>query len=82
MSDRTLLDDAPGRTAHEVSLALASPFPDHSVRLAEAANVFDAVRYGHRRATADQAGEVQRLDAELVRARPVLVATPLQDTPV
>jgi len=82
MSDRRLLDDAPGRTAHEVSLALASPFPDHSVRLAQAANVFDAVRYGHRRATADQAGEVQRLDAELVRARPVLVATPLQDTPV
>jgi hypothetical protein len=79
MSDRTLLDDAPGRTAHEVSLALAPPFPDHADRLARAANVFDAVRYGHRRATADQAGHVRQLDAELVKTRPVLATSPLQD---
>lgn len=82
MSDRTLLDDAPGRTAHEVSLALAQPFPDHADRLAQAANVFDAVRYGHRRATADQAGQVMQLDADLVRTRPVLAMSPLQDLPV
>ena len=82
MSDRTLLDDAPGRTAHEVSLALAQPFPDHADRLARAADTFDCVRYGHRLATADQAGEVQRLDAELVKTRPVLAASPLQGLPV
>jgi hypothetical protein len=82
MSDRTLLDDAPGRTAHEVSLALAPPFPDHAERLARAADVFDSVRYGHRRATVDQAGEVQHLDAELIRTRPMLAASPLQDLPV
>jgi Domain of unknown function (DUF4129) len=82
MSDRTLLDDAPGRTAHEVSLALAPPFPDHADRLAQAANMFDAVRYGHRSATAEQAGEVQRLDTELVRTRPVPAASPLQDVSV
>ena len=82
MSDRTLLADAPGRTAHEVSLALAQPFPGHADRLAQAANVFDAVRYGHRGATADQATEAQRLDAELVRTRPALATSPLQDLPV
>jgi Domain of unknown function (DUF4129) len=82
MSDRTLLADAPGRTAHEVSLALAQPFPGHTGRLAQAANLFDAVRYGHRGATADQATEVQRLDAELVRTRPTLATSPLQDLPV
>ena len=82
MSDRTLLDDAPGRTAHEISLALARPFPDHADRLARAADVFDSARYGHLRLTADQAGEVQHLDAELVKARPVLAASPLQDLPV
>ena len=82
MSDRRVLDDAPGRTAHEVSLALAQPFPDHTGRLARAADAFDSVRYGHRRATADQAGEVQRLDAELVKTRPVLAAPPLQDLTV
>ena len=78
MSDRTLLDDAPGRTAHEASLALATCFPDHAGRLAQAADLFDAVRYGHRRATEDQAGQVQHLDAELVTTRPVLNARPLQ----
>jgi len=82
MSDRTLLDDAPGRTAHEVSLALAPPFPDHADRLVRAADVFDSVRYGHRRASAEQFGEVQHLDAELVRARPMLAASPLQDRPI
>ena len=81
-SDRTLLDDAPSRTAHEISLALAPPFPDHADRLAQAADVFDAVRYGHRRATAYQAGHVQQLDTELVRTRPLLAASPLQDLPV
>jgi hypothetical protein len=75
MSDRTLLDDAPGRTAQEVSVALALPFSDHAERLAQAANLFDAVRYGHRHATGEQAGRIQQLDAELVRTRPRL-ATP------
>ncbi len=82
MSDRTLLDDAPGITAHEVSVALAPCFPDHADRLARAADLFDAVRYGHRRATADQAGQVQHLDAELVKTRPVLTASPFQGQPV
>jgi len=81
MSDRTLLDDAPGRTAHEVALALASPFPDHADRLAWAGDLFDSVRYGHRRASADQAGNVQRLDVELVTTRPVHATSPLQDLP-
>jgi Domain of unknown function (DUF4129) len=82
MSDRTLLDDAPGLTAHEVSLALASPFPDHADRLARAADLFDSVRYGHRRADEDQAAEVRDLDTELAGHRPVLATSPLQDLPV
>jgi hypothetical protein len=83
MSERTLLDDAPGRTAHEVSVALGSPFPDHADRLAQAANTFDAVRYGSRHATADQASLIQQLDAELIRTRPTLTTTrPMQDQPV
>ncbi|MEO6144673.1 MAG: DUF4129 domain-containing protein [Dermatophilaceae bacterium] len=82
MSDRTLLDDAPGRTAHEVSMALALTFPGHADRLAHAADVFDTVRYGHHGATAAQAGEIQHLDAELVKARPVPAASLLQGLPV
>jgi hypothetical protein len=82
MSDRTLLNDAPGRTAHEVSLALAPPFPDFADRLARAADLFDSVRYGHRRASADQADQLERLEAELVTARPVPALSTLQDVPV
>lgn len=81
MSDRALLADAPGRTAHEISVALASPFPDHAARLAEAANLFDSVRYGRARATASQAIGVQQLDASLVSTRPVQARLPLQDLP-
>ena len=82
MSDRTLLDDGPGRTAHEVSLELSRSFPDRAGRLAQSANLFDAVRYGQRGATRDQAGQVVQLDAELAKARPVLLALPRQDVPV
>lgn len=79
MSSRGLLDDTPGLTAHEVSLALAPRFPGHADRLAQAADIFDSVRYGHRQADADQASQVQDLDADLVATRPVLVTSPLQD---
>jgi hypothetical protein len=82
MSERSLLDDAPGRTAHEVSLALSSPFPGHAGQLAQAADLFDAVRYGHRRASASQAGQVLQLDADLVGSRPALSAPMLTRLPV
>lgn len=82
MSDRRVLDDAPGRTAHEVSLALASPFPDHAARLARAANLFDSVRYGHRHASADQASRIHQLDADLATTRPRLAGSPLPELPV
>jgi len=82
MSDRTLLEDAPGRTAHEVGLAVARAFPDHAAELGQAADAFDAVRYGHRSATPEQAEDVRELDAELVRARPLLPTSLPQDLAV
>lgn len=81
MSDRTMLNDAPGRTAHEVSMALALPFPDHADRLARAADLFDSVRYGHRRASAYQADQIHHLDEELTTTRALLPAPSLQDLP-
>jgi hypothetical protein len=82
MSDRRVLDDAPGLTAHEVSLSLASPFPDHADQLAGVADLFDWVRYGHRRASAEQASQILRLDAELATTRPILAPSPLPGLPV
>ena len=70
--ERTLLDDLPGRTAHEVAVALGPVFPASAPPLAVAADVFDAVRYGRRTARADQAAEVLALDATLSTTRPVL----------
>jgi hypothetical protein len=81
MSDRGLLNDAPGRTAHEVSLALSSPFPDHAEALAGAADLFDSVRYGHRRASEGQANQIHALDAELATARPLATTLPKMELP-
>ncbi len=74
--ERVLLDDAPGRTAHEVAQLLGVPFPGEHAPLADAADAFDAVRYGDRRATAEQARAVLDLDARLAAARPERPTTP------
>lgn len=70
--ERTLLDDLPGRTAHEVALALGPVFPASAGALADAADAFDAVRYGHRRASAGTAHAVIELDTALTATRPLL----------
>jgi Domain of unknown function (DUF4129) len=70
--ERTILDELPGRTAHEVSLALAPVFPASHRALTVAADDFDAVRYGDRRARPGAATELLALDAELSATRPVL----------
>ena len=70
--ERTLLDDLPGRTAHEVAVALGPVFPASAASLAVAADTFDAVRYGRRPAGPQSARDVIALDAELARTRPLL----------
>ena len=70
--ERTLLDDLPGRTAHEVAVALGPVFPASAPTLAVAADTFDAVRYGRRAARPESARDVIALDAELARTRPLL----------
>jgi len=73
--ERTVLDELPGRTAHEASLTLAHAFPDEAEALRAAADRFDAVRYGHGRASETEAREVLTLDERLTRARPRLAGT-------
>lgn len=72
--ERTLLGELPGRTAHEVAIALEPVFPDHRAPLAAAAAAFDAVRYGHERATSSQAHDAAELDDALLRTRPRIAA--------
>ncbi|NHA66715.1 DUF4129 domain-containing protein [Phycicoccus flavus] len=68
--ERVIVDDAPGRTAHEVAVTLATPFPGEDAALIAAADAFDAVRYGERHATAEQARGVVALEERVAAARP------------
>lgn len=68
--ERTLLDDAPGTTAHEIAVGLRQPFPQHSEPLLAAADAFDAVCYGDEHATREQAEQVRDLDRTLDRTKP------------
>jgi len=68
--ERTLLDDAPTRTAHEVALHLGRVFPDHRLSLLQAAEGFDRVRYGGRSCSPAEAVAVRELDATVMQARP------------
>ncbi|MEP9393281.1 DUF4129 domain-containing protein [Gordonia sp. VNK1] len=75
-AERGVLRDAPSLTAHEVAVRLRTPFPDHGRELTYAANLFDAVVYGYRHATAEQARLVLDLDESLRSTRPATSTTP------
>lgn len=67
--ERGRLDDTPGATAHEVAAILAAEHPHQRARVDAGAQLFDAVLYGDRTATHDQAAGVLALDDELAAAR-------------
>lgn len=71
-TERTLLDDVPGRTAHEVAVALGPFFPAERAALAEASGAFDRVRYGHLPADEAAARQVVATDARVAASRPAL----------
>lgn len=70
--ERALLDDLPGRTAHEAAVELGPVFPAYEQRLRAAADSFDLVRYGKRHVSREAALDVRALDTELESTRPVL----------
>jgi hypothetical protein len=72
--ERTLLDDGPGLTPHEISVALAKVFPTEAGALAEAADLFDRVVYGRAEVDAAAARGMARLDDRLLGTRPALDA--------
>lgn len=72
--ERTILDELPGRTAHEASVDLSSAFPGEGDVIRRSSDRFDAVRYGHDRASEPDAREVLALDERLARSRPALTA--------
>jgi hypothetical protein len=69
--ERTLLEDAPSLTAHEIADRLAVVFPASAVELRWAAGCFDAVAYGDGTATRADAERMVALDHATASARPV-----------
>lgn len=67
--ERGRLEDSPGTTAHEVSLVLTREYPHQRVRMILSANLFDAVLYGERSATREQALDVLALHDEMAGVR-------------
>lgn len=68
--ERTLLEDVPSLTAHEIATRLETPFPAQAPDLRAAANRFDAVAYGGQEATRSDAERLLALDRTLATARP------------
>lgn len=70
LEERTILDERPGRTAVEVADEAGQTLPATAAELRAAARMFDDVWYGGRPATAAHDAQLQRLDDEVIRARP------------
>ena len=67
--ERGRLADTPGATAHEVAESLAQEYAASAGPVRASARLFEAVLYGHRRATRDQAVSVLAVDDDLVVRR-------------
>ena len=73
--ERGLLADEPSLTAHEVAAELAFRFADHGVELRSAADLFDAIAYGDRHASAGSARAVLDLERAVSSAQPAAADT-------
>lgn len=68
--DRAVLEPQPGRTADEAAEQLSRAFPTAAGKLADAARVFDAVRYGSSSADAADHAAMADLDSALASLPP------------
>lgn len=68
--ERTLLEDAPSLTAHEIAARLGTSFPTEAQELREAADRFDAVAYGDRYASRSDAERLLDLERTVATTRP------------
>jgi hypothetical protein len=76
LEERALLDARPGRTADEAAADAGRVLPAHADRLRAAAQEFDAVTYGGRRAGEQTYRDLSGLDHDLERTRPVAPGAP------
>ncbi|MEQ7010105.1 DUF4129 domain-containing protein [Actinopolymorpha sp. B17G11] len=74
LEERTILDPRPGRTADEVAREVSVLAPEAAGELGAAAQVFDEVSYGDRRAAAEDDAAIRQADdlARRIRGRGAL----------
>ncbi|GIG39655.1 DUF4129 domain-containing protein [Cellulomonas phragmiteti] len=73
LEDRGLLDERPGRTAHEAARVAGAALPAHADQLARGGDLFDDVVYGERSATSEDDAALRALDEAVRAARPTAV---------
>ncbi|MBU5424084.1 DUF4129 domain-containing protein [Cellulomonas hominis] len=74
LEERTVLDERPGRTAHEAVEAAGARLPAHATDLRTAGRLFDDVVYGDRTPGPGDDAALRELDARLAATRPTLPA--------
>ncbi|WP_298460370.1 DUF4129 domain-containing protein [uncultured Cellulomonas sp.] len=77
LEERALLDERPGRTAHEAAEAVGARLPARTGELRRAARVFDDVCYGHVTVGADADAWLRSLDDALAQTRPATADRPV-----
>ncbi|UZN01890.1 DUF4129 domain-containing protein [Cellulomonas sp. S1-8] len=70
LEERALLDERPGRTAHEAARVAGAALPPLAAALARGGDLFDDVVYGERAASPDDDATLRSLDAAVRAARP------------
>lgn len=74
LEERAVLEEQPGRTAHEAVEAAGLRLPAHAVDLRAAGRLFDDVVYGERTPRAEDDAALRELDARVAATRPTLPA--------
>lgn len=74
LDERVVLEDRPGRTAHEAATDAGHGLPGCAQDLLAVAQTFDAVCYGDIHATRDDYERVAGVDQQVAAARPVRLA--------
>jgi hypothetical protein len=75
LEERVVLDERPGRTAHEAAAEAGDRLPSVAVALVDAAKTFDDVVYGERVANRRDDQVLRALDESVQRSRPASTAT-------
>jgi hypothetical protein len=70
LTDRGLLDNRLGRTATEIATEAGRELPSVAADLRQATDLFGAIWYGRRTATADDDATLRAIDAKVAAARP------------